>query len=136
MPPDQAQSTRSPRRLWLVGLVVLAVAAGAAWSLLPHRAKSASLRPGTPALINFHMDCPACKRTRAILTAIEAEHGARLQVLYVDVRDEANTAMMERHRVRIVPLLVLLDAQGGEVWRSEGPCDETKLRDQLGRVVR
>jgi thioredoxin-like negative regulator of GroEL len=87
-------------------------------------------------LLDFGMDiCEQCKKTRALLTRIEPEYAGRLKVHYVDVREEANDGLVEKHRMRVIPLLVLLDRDGAEAWRHEGAPSESLLRERISRVV-
>jgi len=75
--------------------------------------------------------CDQCKKTRAILTRLEPEFAGKVQVRYLDVRDDANEALAEKFRMRVIPLLVLLDRDGVELWRHEGAPSEAVLRQQM-----
>jgi len=79
--------------------------------------------------------CEQCKKTRAILARLQPEFAGKLQIRYLDVRDDANEALAERYRMRVIPLLVLLNAQGEEVWRHEGAPDEAQLRARVSQAI-
>ena len=114
------------------------VAGGIGWSAARHRGASAPVAAlaGVPQLLDFGMDiCEQCKKTRAILSRIEPEYSGKLQIRYLDVRDDANEALAEKYRMRVIPLLVLLDRDGVEVWRHEGAPSEPLLRQQIAQAV-
>lgn len=127
-----------PRRQWLLALVGAMVAGGIGWSAVRRRGSPAPVAAvaGVPLLLDFGMDiCEQCKKTRAILSRIEPEYAGKLQVRYLDVRDDANEALAEKYRMRVIPLLVLIDHDGVEVWRHEGAPPEPVLRQQIAQVV-
>jgi len=121
----------------LVGLIALITLGGVAWSL--SRQSSASPTPvaaGTPVLIDFGMDiCVQCKKTRAMLERLQPSYEGRVDVRFLDVRDDANEALGAKYGMRVIPLLVLLDSGGAEVWRHEGVPDEAALRSKLDDVA-
>lgn len=127
-----------PRRQWLLGVVGAVVAGGMGWSFFRRRGAQAPVasQAGVPQLLDFGMDiCEQCKKTRAILSRIEPEYSGRLQIRYLDLRDDANESLADKYRVREIPLLVLLDRDGAEVWRHEGAPSEAVLRQQIARAV-
>ncbi|MBI5533287.1 MAG: thioredoxin family protein [Deltaproteobacteria bacterium] len=131
--------TSHPRRLWLLAVVGALVAGGIGWSTIRRRRSSHArfvAAAGVPQLLDFGMDiCEQCKKTRALLSRIEPEYAGKVQVRYVDVREEANDALAEKYRMRVIPLLVLLDKDGVEMWRHEGAPPEAVLREQLSRAA-
>jgi thioredoxin 1 len=137
---DQSTAVDSPpRRLWLLGIVGAVVAGGIGWSAFRRRtSKQAPMvaAAGVPQLLDFGMDiCEQCKKTRALLTRIEPEYAGKLQVRYVDVRQDANDVLAEKYRMRVIPLLVLLDRDGAETWRHEGAPSEAVLREQISQAI-
>lgn len=98
--------------------------------------ESESPKEGIPQLLDFGMDiCEQCKKTRAILNRLQPEFAGKLQIRYLDVRDDANEALAEKYRMRVIPLLVLLDRDSVEVWRHEGAPSEPVLRQQIAQTV-
>lgn len=79
--------------------------------------------------------CRQCKKTRALLTRIEPEYAGRLRVRYIDVREDTNAALIDRYRMHVIPLVVLLDGDGAEVWRQEGVPPEAVLREEISRAL-
>jgi thiol-disulfide isomerase/thioredoxin len=136
MKPEQKPS--GPRRTWLVGVIGLLAVAGIGWSAMRRRTSSppARLQTGLPTLLDFGMDtCAQCKKTRAMLERIAPAYAERLRVQFVDIRDDANDGLTSKFAVRVIPLLVLLDAAGQELWRHEGLPEEGVLRARLDDVA-
>lgn len=136
---EHAESRVPPRRRWLLGLIGACVVAGIGWSALRRRRAPAAWEQATnglPQLLDFGMDvCEQCKKTRALLGKLEPEYAGRLQIHFVDVRDDANDTLMRRYGVRLIPLLVLLGADGRERWRNEGFPAESVLRAQIASAM-
>lgn len=129
-----------PRRVWLLGMVGAVVAGGFGCTASPPT--TARQAPVVAAavvplqLLDFGMDiCRQCKRTRALLTRIEPEYAGRLRVRYIDVREDTNAALIDQYRMHVIPLVVLLDGDGAEVWRHEGVPPEAVLREQISRAL-
>lgn len=139
MSEQRSTADSPPRRLWLLGLVGAVVAGGMGWSVLRRRTPRLALvasAAGVPQLLDFGMDiCDQCKKTRALLGRLEPEFAGKLQIHYVDVREDANEALMLKYRLRVIPLLVLLSGDRRELWRHEGFAPESMLREQITRAV-
>lgn len=122
--------TRS-RRLWLLG-VVLGVAAAGAW-YSGHRRSSAVtddvlLGDGRPQLLEFGMGvCTQCKRMKPVMERAARELGNGLDVHVLDIRQEKNEQLAERFKMTAMPLVVLVDGAGAELWRHDGFVDYTTL---------
>ncbi len=136
---NDTPSNSPPRRQWLLGVIGALVAAGIGRSVFRRKVPQSTpvaAQASVPLVLDFGMDiCEQCKKTRALLTRIEPEFAGKLQVRYLDVRDDANEALAERYRMRVIPLLVLLDPDGVEVWRHEGAPSEPVLRQQISKAV-
>lgn len=128
-------SSQKPRRLWLVGLIASITLGGAAWSLSRRSSAAPTDVPaGIPVLLDFGMDiCTQCKETRTMLERVRPSY-ERVEFRFLDVRDDANEALGAKYRMRVIPLLILLDSDGREVWRHEGVPDEAMLRSKLDEV--
>lgn len=82
---------------------------------------SAPVSAGRPVMLEFGKGiCQACKDMEPVLEELRARHADRVEIRYVDLKIERNTAVAETHGVRIIPTQVFLDADGAEVWRHEG----------------
>lgn len=134
---SSTQAGQQPRRLWLLGLIALVTLGGVAWSLSRRSsAAPAEVATGTPVLLDFGMDiCAQCKKTQAMLERVRPSYEGRVKIRFLDVRDDANEALGAKYGMRIIPLLVMLDSNGREVWRHEGVPDEAKLKSQLDSVA-
>jgi cytochrome c-type biogenesis protein len=75
-----------------------------------------------PRLIEFiNRACPVCQRMVPVLHAAERDcAGEGIEIIRVDVGDEAGLAASRRLRVRGVPTFVFLDGRGVEVARLVG----------------
>ncbi len=117
----------TPRRLWLLGAVVLVAAAGALYSV--HRRAPAptgrvAVGEGRPQLLELGMGlCEPCKRMKPVMERAARELGGELDVRVLDIRDKENERLGERLKLVAIPLVVLLDGSGQEVWRHEGFID-------------
>lgn len=127
----------APRRTWLLGVIALVTLGGIGWSLSRRgSSKAVEIPTGMPTLLDFGMDvCAQCKQTRAMLERLAPGYEGRLQVRFIDVRDDANEELAAKYKMRVIPLLVLLDEAGREVWRHEGLPQEAALRSELDEVA-
>jgi thioredoxin-like negative regulator of GroEL len=122
---------KSARRLWLVPLVA-ALAGLAAWYSAQRRASTAvpavDLSNGRPKLLEFGMGiCEQCQRLKPVMEQAARELGGRVEVHTLDVRQEAVERLSERFKVVAIPLVVLADGAGRELWRHEGFIDYPAL---------
>jgi thioredoxin 1 len=126
-----APTQTRPRRLWLLALVLALVAFGA-WFSAQHHAKATGevvdLGIGRPKLLEFGMGiCEQCKRLKPVVEQAARELGDRVEVHVFDVRQESNERLGERFKMISIPLVVLVDGSGREVWRHEGFIDFPEL---------
>jgi thioredoxin 1 len=133
--------TTPRRRLWLVALVAMSAASGAWWSA--HRRGEANvvavdLQSGRPKLFDFGMDvCEQCRNMKPVMQRASRELGDDIDVHVLDIRDPRNERLAERYRVRVIPLIVLADGAGKELWRHEGYLDFPEIsRVVAERLVR
>lgn len=79
------------------------------------------IEKGRPLLIFLFSDrCGACLATRPIVDGIERDLADTLDVLRVNIADEAGQEVRERFGARMVPTVIVLDADGVERYRTEG----------------
>jgi len=122
---ESSESTGArPRRPWILAPVLLATAAGAWWSAHRRAAEPApivALGNGRAQLLDFGMGiCEQCKKLKPVMERASRELGSKVDVHVLDVRHEANERLAERFRMTAIPLVVLVDGAGNELWRHEG----------------
>jgi thioredoxin-like negative regulator of GroEL len=127
------------RRLWLVPAVA-ALAGLGAWYSAQRRASTSvpavDLTNGRPKLLEFGMGiCEQCKRMKPVMEQAARELGARVEVHTLDVRQEANEQLAERFKMVAIPLVVLTDGAGKELWRHEGFVDFPALASAVSSRV-
>ena len=128
-------------QLCLVGLVFAVATAGYWYSLCRHEAAPSEvvvLGCGRPQLIDFGMVmCVQCRRMRPVMEQAVRELGSDLDVHVLDIRQKKNMELAERFKMRVIPLVVLTDGTGKEIWRHEGFVDFPELsqavRERLGK---
>jgi len=64
--------------------------------------------------------CAQCQRMRSVMDQAQRELGDRLDVHVLDIRIEATEQLADRFGMRTIPLVILADGAGREVWRHEG----------------
>jgi thioredoxin-related protein len=70
---------------------------------------------------------------RPVVDGVEREHGARLEVVRLNVQDPASREAAARYGFRFTPTFIFFDELGREQWRSVGSLDPQQVRDSLGR---
>jgi thiol-disulfide isomerase/thioredoxin len=85
------------------------------------------LRKGRPLLLFIYSDtCGACLATRPIVNRLEQEFGDRVDVLRLNVAEDVGMQARQRYESRMVPTILLLDADGVERYRAEGRLPHRK----------
>lgn len=115
-------------RWWVVGVVLVVAIAGMLLSAQRNRrapaGEAVALGSGRPQLLDFGMGiCEQCKRMQPVMAQAAWELGDRLDVRTLDIRWPANEQLGRRFGLRVIPLIVLTDGTGREVWRHEGFVD-------------
>jgi thiol-disulfide isomerase/thioredoxin len=76
-------------------------------------------RSGRVSLVDFGAGgCMACDMMTPLLEELRGAYADRANVLFASVRD--NPLLGNRYNIRVIPVQVLFDAQGKEVFRHEG----------------
>jgi len=74
---------------------------------------------GLPLLLDLGAaKCIPCKMMMPVLDGLTKDYAGRLDVLFVDIRE--NRAAGPRFGVRVMPTQIFYDAAGEELWRHEG----------------
>jgi len=123
MPGSETPNAR-PRRLWLLG-VVLVLAVFGAWYSAHERASvdsaAVAIGGGRSQLLEFGMGvCEQCKRMKPVMERAARALGGCADVHVLDIRNEANEQLAERYQMHAMPFILLVDGSGKELWRHEG----------------
>jgi len=127
---------RRPTRWWVIPAVLVVAGAGALLSAQRQRrapiGDTVDFTSGRPKLLDFGMGiCEQCRRMQPVMAQAAWEFGGRLDVHSLDIRNVANDQLGRRFGLRVIPLIVLTDADGRELWRHEGFVDFP----EISRVV-
>jgi hypothetical protein len=68
---------------------------------------------------------------RPVVDAVERDFGEALKVIRLNVQDPVGREMARAYRFEFTPTFVLLDADGGELWRSVYVLDPARVRASL-----
>jgi thioredoxin 1 len=75
--------------------------------------------------------CAQCKRMKPVMQQAAREFGGSLEVRVLDIRNESNAQIAERYQMRVMPLVLLVDGEGRELWRHEGYIGFDALRREV-----
>jgi thiol-disulfide isomerase/thioredoxin len=64
--------------------------------------------------------CKQCQKMKPVMARAARELGDGVDVHVLDIRDATNERLAQRYRMRVMPLIVLADGAGNELWRHEG----------------
>lgn len=79
------------------------------------------MKDGRAKLLEFGMaTCDQCKRMRRVMRRAARELSNRVDVRFLDIRNEKNEQLAERYGMRLLPLVLLVDGTGRELWRHDG----------------
>lgn len=80
---------------------------------------AAGTSSGLPTLLELGADkCVPCKAMVPVLDALRREYPGRLNVQFIDVWK--NPEEGKKHKIRMIPVQLFLDADGKELFRHEG----------------
>lgn len=125
----------------LLAFGIIALGLGAAyWSLRPQQTPlmgeaarvQASIGQGQPVLLEFQSPyCVACLAAKPTVDRLEAEFAGRLQVIRVNIQEEAGMTLAPLYRFEFTPTFIFFDESGSELWRTVGFVDEKQLRQAM-----
>ncbi len=131
--------TRRSHAIALVAIVVGVAAAGAWFAHARQRGSTAAaidLADGRPKLFDFGMGlCEQCQRLKPVMERAARELGGSVDVHVLDIRQTDNERLAERFQLRAMPLVVLADGAGNELWRHEGFVDFPVLAQAVSEKV-
>jgi thioredoxin 1 len=85
-----------------------------------------ALASGRPTLVDFGAAfCIPCKRMKPILDSLRTEYSGRVNVLFVDIKQERD--IPEKYRIQMMPTQVFFDVKGKEVKRHMGFLDKPEI---------
>ena len=89
------------------------------------------LEEGQPIFAFFHSNtCYQCTEMAKIVDQVYPDFAQQVALVDVNVYDDANQALLQRARIRVIPTLLFIDRAGeGEV--STGVMPATQLQDKL-----
>ena len=74
---------------------------------------------GLPALIDLGAGkCIPCKMMAPILEELKTKFAGRMQVEFLDIREDSN--LIQAYAIRVIPTQIFYDASGKELFRHEG----------------
>jgi thioredoxin 1 len=106
---------------WLVASLVLSVACsrGGTSDWIGATPLEEALSNGKPTVGEFGAStCIPCKAVKPILEEIVAEYGDRINLSFIDVRN--NTSLATKYKISLIPTQVFFDGTGQEVTRHVG----------------
>lgn len=88
-------------------------------------------RSGRPTFVDFGAEgCQACDMMEPILAELEQTHAERASILMVQVNEQPY--LSSRYGVRAIPVQVIFDAEGKEIYRHTGFLAKDKILEHLG----
>lgn len=89
---------------------------------------------GRPTIVEFGSDsCRSCREMKAVMEKLDRDHGARMNVVVVDLLSPKGRPLIRRYGIVMMPTQVVFAADGAEVGRNQGPIDATGLLDLVDR---
>ncbi|MBN1867544.1 thioredoxin family protein [Candidatus Sumerlaeota bacterium] len=88
---------------------------------------------GRPTLVDFGADgCGPCDMMTPIIEDIKAKYDGKMNVEFVHVREQP--VLAARYGIESIPVQVLFDKGGKEVWRHTGFIPQVKIEDLIEKV--
>ena len=85
-----------------------------------------ALASGKPTVVDLGArTCISCKKMAPILEELAGTYRGRANVLFVDVREDADAA--KRFGIQMIPTQIYFDAKGKEIKRVIGAADRDDL---------
>ena len=91
---------------------------------------------GHPQLVEFFAYwCTTCRFMRPTVHQLEADYWGKLDFVYLDIDNPANSDAKEEYGFVAQPLFVLLDADGNEIQRWYGVVTEEEFRATFDAAI-
>ncbi|WP_423226349.1 thioredoxin family protein [Candidatus Amarolinea aalborgensis] len=102
---------------------------------LPAEQLDQALAASHPTLVFMHStDCIPCKEMTKVVEQVYPEFANQIVLVDVNVYDRANTALMERLGLRVIPTTVFIDRKG-QAQQVMGVMEPDALRETLGQLA-
>lgn len=120
----------------IIVLVLFVIAAGTI-VVLKNKKRSTIEAPGRtttlPTLLELGShSCVPCKMMMPILDTLREVHKGKLQVEFIDVRE--NREAGEKYKIRSIPTQIIFDASGTELFRHEGFWSREDMEMKMGEL--
>ena len=133
--PSLARWARYSVLIQLIGI------GGAYWVVRPGASddvaarQEAAAKDGKPLLMSFHSNyCGACLMAKPTLDRIESELSDEIEFARIDIMEEEKRALAQKFEIGAVPSFVLVDPNGGVLYRQVGgKPDREQIDDALSR---
>lgn len=90
-----------------------------------------------PKVLHFsQVMCSECRKLEGIMKPVEEEYKNKVVFVHIDVanRTPETTALMQKHKVRVVPTLVFVNKKGQVIKTTEGAIPKEELERYLDSI--
>lgn len=78
--------------------------------------------------------CRPCQMMTPVLEAVARDYRDRVRVVFFDVWQDQTPA--RHYAIRVIPVQVVIDSTGKEVWRHEGYIPEGELKTVIDGLLK
>jgi thioredoxin 1 len=123
---------RTGTRIAVIAVVAVAAFAALRWGGRSGEAPAGDAAPASaplPTLLDLgSKQCIPCKKMAPILAELERECAGRIEVVFIDVREDAEAAAT--YGIRLIPTQIFYAADGSELYRHEGFLGKQAILDK------
>lgn len=88
---------------------------------------------GKPSFVDFGADnCRPCEMMEPILEDMKSKYDGKMNIEFIHVRQQQ--VLAARYGVQAIPVQILFDKNGKEVWRHTGFIPQKEIEEQLKKV--
>jgi thioredoxin 1 len=80
------------------------------------------------------VNCRPCQMMTPVLEAVARDYKDRVRVVFFDVWQDQTPA--RHYAIRVIPVQVIIDGSGKEVYRHEGYIPETELKSVIDGLLK
>ena len=137
------RTRRTPPRLAVVGLIMLALASGyfllrpGAGTAPPDELGVLLVQPvSRPVLLEiFSNYCVGCLRAEPVVDGLRQEWGDAVEVVRLNINEPRAAEVATRFNFQFTPTFILFTADGQEVWRQVGGIDPAAVRSVVDALL-